>query len=639
MTWFQTAQQLLREGNRFEALRFLSFALDHGTPEERRTAEQILKDEYSVSELLNYQGELRLAEKRRRQAEFERQKQEWDFARELLRRKLPSRQEALRRQTSRERSRENCFESLSTRKRRALRAEEIRCALAPETRESPATAEIECVPFGVEGVLVGKYPVTQEQYESVMGENRFEFFPGNPKNPATGVSYIDAMRFCRRLTVLKRKRGEISEGLRYALPTPEQWVQACFGTLAPKTRYYSGESDSDLERIAWIKSNSGGCTHPVGLKEPNRFGMHDLFGNVYEWLITDGFLDGNGLFDRRPLRSVVGGFFGDMGKYVYGACAHQADRFDCVGFRVALVPESDSSRSENRKKINAVMSYFEQALRFFEEKENEKAVKFFGYAQDYGDEEEKALAGKILAQIKSGEGDVAPFVRECILSRMARWLIRANRCALVPGTSESPATEEIECVPFGVEGLLIGKYPVTQEQYESVMGENRFEFFSGNPKNPATGVSHIDAVEFCRRLTSRKRERNEIPEGFRYTLPTSEQWTLACFGTRKPKTKYYSGDTKSDLERIAWVKSNSRGSTHPVGLKKPNRFGICDLFGNVFEWLNGIKIFDKKGCRHFLVVGGCFSGFGGQCADESERLEGVGFRVVLAPEKQLETSD
>lgn len=110
MTWFQTALQRLREGNRFEALRFLTYALGYGAPEERRAAERILNDEYSVSEFLNYQEERRRAEERRRQAELERQR--------------------------RKRSRANYSGFASTRMRRALSDEEIRRAAPAVFAES-----------------------------------------------------------------------------------------------------------------------------------------------------------------------------------------------------------------------------------------------------------------------------------------------------------------------------------------------------------------------------------------------------------------------------------------------------------------------------------------------------------------------
>ena len=106
------------------------------------------------------------------------------------------------------------------------------------------------------------------------------------------------------------------------------------------------------------------------------------------------------------------------------------------------------------------------------------------------------------------------------------------------------------------------------------MGTNpsRFQGFL----NPVDGVSRSDAVEFCRRLS-------ELPEekaaGRVYRLPTEAQWEYACrAGTT---TEYSFGDDASQLGVYAWYDVNS---THPVGEKLPNAWGLYDMHGNVSEW-------------------------------------------------------
>ena len=120
--------------------------------------------------------------------------------------------------------------------------------------------------------------------------------------------------------------------------------------------------------------------------------------------------------------------------------------------------------------------------------------------------------------------------------------------------------------------FYIGKYTVTQEQYQQVMGSNPSNFKGKD--NPVEMVSLDDAQEFCKKLGQTTNQT--------LRLPTDAEWEYACrAGT---STSYYSGDTENDLKRVAWYAANSNGTTHPVGQKEPNRFGLFDMHGNVWQW-------------------------------------------------------
>jgi len=121
--------------------------------------------------------------------------------------------------------------------------------------------------------------------------------------------------------------------------------------------------------------------------------------------------------------------------------------------------------------------------------------------------------------------------------------------------------------------FLLGMYEVTQEQYERVMGSNP-SHFKGDPRRPVETVSWDDATEFCRKLSEKER--------ITYRLPTEAEWEYACRGGGT--TKWCSGNEDSGLDNHAWYAKNSGGTTHPVGQKKANRWGLFDMHGNAQEW-------------------------------------------------------
>ncbi|MGZ0173968.1 MAG: formylglycine-generating enzyme family protein [Planctomycetales bacterium] len=126
-------------------------------------------------------------------------------------------------------------------------------------------------------------------------------------------------------------------------------------------------------------------------------------------------------------------------------------------------------------------------------------------------------------------------------------------------------------------GFDLGQHEVTQEQYEAVIGTNPSQF--KGPQNPVETVSWDDAVAFCRKLSELPAEKSA---GYVYRLPTEAEWEYACrAGT---KTTYSFGDSDSELGDYGWYDKNSGKTTHPVGGKKPNAWGLYDMHGNVFEW-------------------------------------------------------
>ena len=119
---------------------------------------------------------------------------------------------------------------------------------------------------------IGKYEVTQGEWEAVMGENpsRYDDACG-PRCPVENVSWADVQEFLRKLNERESGKGHV-----YRLPSEAEWEYAARAGKA-------GARDGELREVAWYHGNSGGRTHPVGQKRANGWGLHDMLGNVIEW--------------------------------------------------------------------------------------------------------------------------------------------------------------------------------------------------------------------------------------------------------------------------------------------------------------------------------------------------------------------
>jgi formylglycine-generating enzyme required for sulfatase activity len=197
-------------------------------------------------------------------------------------------------------------------------------------------------------------------------------------------------------------------------------------------------------------------------------------------------------------------------------------------------------------------------------------------------------------------------------------------------------------------GFWMGKYEVTQAQYQSVTGNN-VSAFKGDSL-PVEMVTWTQATAFCEKLTKTERAAGRLPEGWEYRLPTQAQWEYACrAGTT---TAYSFGNDAKQLGDYAWYGTNSGSKTHPVGQKKPNAWGLCDMHGNVWEWcvdqyqdwmrdkLSGTthpKVTKGRDQGRVLRGGGwyvsaadCRSAYRGGM-DPTDRTNYIGFRVARVP--------
>jgi len=192
---------------------------------------------------------------------------------------------------------------------------------------------------------LGKYVVTQREYEARMGNNPSCFKGANL--PVESVSWDDAMAFCTQLAEQERLAGWVPTGYTYRLPTEAEWEYAARGGNDSSDFTYAGSNN--LDDVAWYNGNSGSKTHPVGEKAPNEIGLYDMSGNVLEWCYDwydASFFDTCGYRDpvntQQALdRAYRGGSWCDVAGFCrvalrYGLTPGGADYY--LGFRIALAP-------------------------------------------------------------------------------------------------------------------------------------------------------------------------------------------------------------------------------------------------------------------------------------------------------------
>ncbi len=121
----------------------------------------------------------------------------------------------------------------------------------------------------VDGFYMGKYEITQGEWQEIMDSNPSNFKKGG-NYPVEQVSWNDAQDFIKKLNS--------KTGKKYRLPTEAEWEYACRANGSGK---YCGGDDVDI--MAWYDKNSGKIVHPIGGKNANAFGLHDMSGNVWEW--------------------------------------------------------------------------------------------------------------------------------------------------------------------------------------------------------------------------------------------------------------------------------------------------------------------------------------------------------------------
>jgi formylglycine-generating enzyme required for sulfatase activity/serine/threonine protein kinase len=455
--------------------------------------------------------------------------------------------------------------------------------------EGPAH-EVEITqPFylGATHVTVGQYRQFVDKQKYRVEDRRWEK-PGweqTDDHPAVFTAWKEADDFCKWLGT--------KEGQHYRLPTEAEWEYSC--RAGTTTRYWFGDNQDDVVTYDWIKPNAKGKTQPVKQFGANPFGLYDMHGNAAQWCQD---LHDEGFYKKSPRKDPLAD--GD-GRLIRGGTWDHLALYARSAFR--------NSASLDPNQQRGAVSGFRAALTV-------DAVK-------------QALRGQAATPLFA----VAPFAASQAKKYQEAW---AKHLATPVETTNKIGMKMVLIPPPGEElpkAYYLGKYEVTQEEWEQVMGYNPSKFGPNNPKLtgldsrkfPVEQVNWFECVEFCNKLSEREglkpyyeltvtgrvgadgkqieKADVKILGGSGYHLPTGAEWEHACrAGTT---TKYHSGNNDEDLKEYAWSVENSDDRTHAIGEKKPNGFGLHDVHGNVREWTEEVSR-DKPGAAERVLRGGAY---------------------------------
>ena len=207
---------------------------------------------------------------------------------------------------------------------------------------------------------------------------------------------------------------------------------------------------------------------------------------------------------------------------------------------------------------------------------------------------------------------------------------------------------EVTTVTGTLSDFYICPVEVTNRLWDAVMGWRPEGQTNNGDSYPVSNVNYYDIVKkggFIDKLNTICAD--QLPSGKRFALPTEVQWEYAARGGQKSMGHKYAGS--NTIDEVAWYAGNSDGTTHPVGLKRPNELGLYDMTGNVWEYCNdwyadladipaaqGTDYAGPESGRVIVGCGGydsepytCTSSYHGREKEHNGRNATVGFRIVL----------
>ena len=418
---------------------------------------------------------------------------------------------------------------------------------SPASEEGRSADETQHEVIITKPYYMGKFEVTQEQWEALMGVNP-SIIKG-AKLPVTDVSWHHCQEFIKELNA-KTKGG-------YRLPTEAEWEYAC--RAGTNTAYSYGENLTKSDANIY-----GSSKKAAGSYKANTFGLYDMHGNVWEWC-EDWKADypGGAVTDPKgpatgKCRVLRGGSFDNTVSFARSSLRLEVPpsyRVSDVGFRLAKTADSKAGASPTVPKPDPaeVMPATGNLL-------------VAPFTEAKAKEVQKEIAKSLQKEVEEKEDLGKGIKLDMVLIPAGKFMMGS------PASEKRRNADETQHEVTLTKPYYMGKYEVTQEQWENVIMGNNPSSRNKGAKLPVTNVSWENCQNFIKKLNAKTNGG--------YRLPTEAEWEHACkAGTT---TAYSIGDilTKSDAN----YGDGTVGSIKAVGSYKPNAFGLYDMHGNVWEW-------------------------------------------------------
>jgi len=390
--------------------------------------------------------------------------------------------------------------------------------------------------------------------------------------PVMHLCWNDCVALCKWLTE--------KEGHEYRLPTEAEWEYACrAGTTTP---WHFGEfADFDREGRKYAIWSDGGqkfrAPHAVGRRRPNAFGLYDMHGNMWEY-VADWW---HRLYYKEspindPTGPAVQSEKGDQRRIIRGGSFDWGRWGGDSAYRMRITQRSNQHPHMSFRVAMSIKGV--QGVPPAVDPDEERRQK----RRDPGPPPvDVAAAAKHPRELTIDLG--GGVAMEFVLIPPGSFLMGSRKGP----SDERPIHRVVISRPF-----YMAKLEVTQEQWEAVMGKNRRLAEWSKSKDPLAGpkkamneLSWNACQDFIRKLKKR------VP-GHSFALPTEAQWEYAC--RAGSTTEYSFGDDASVIGQYVWCSVNKEWPKivgtrrvyryYDVGTKKPNRWGLCDMHGGMWEW-------------------------------------------------------